>query len=93
VTHPFHPLHGREWDLVTHRRNWGEDRVYFHDDEGRLRSMPAAWTSLNSGNPAAAMGAGRSPFRVEDLLELVRLVGAVKAATSVPARGRRQGRV
>jgi uncharacterized protein DUF5372 len=47
VTHPFHPLHGREWDLVARRHNWSEDRVYFHDDRGRLRTIPAAWTSVD----------------------------------------------
>jgi transposase len=33
VTHPFHPLHGREFSLVTYRHNWGENRVYFHQGE------------------------------------------------------------
>ena len=31
VTHPFHPLLGKKYDLVTYRHNWGENRVYFHD--------------------------------------------------------------
>ena len=25
---------------------WGEDRVYFHDDQGRLKSLSAEWTSI-----------------------------------------------
>ncbi|MCB1873320.1 MAG: hypothetical protein KDI49_15190 [Gammaproteobacteria bacterium] len=29
VTHPFHPLLGREFTLVDRRTTWGEDRVYF----------------------------------------------------------------
>jgi hypothetical protein len=92
VTHPFHPLHGREWDLVTYRHNWGEDRVYFHDDDGGLRSMPATWTSVNPADPVAALGAGRSPFRVLDLLELVGLIDALRSAVpGVPARRRRRG--
>jgi len=36
VTHPFHPWFGREFALVTYRLNWGDERVYFHDDAGRL---------------------------------------------------------
>jgi hypothetical protein len=35
VTHPFHPLLGRELRLVTFRQNWGEKRAYFYDDSGR----------------------------------------------------------
>lgn len=78
---------------MTYRHNWGEDRVYFHDDEGRLRSMPVAWTSVNLADPVAVLGAGRSPFRVVDLLELVRLIDALGSAAPVlPARRGRSRR-
>jgi hypothetical protein len=79
-------------DLVTHRHNWGEDRVYFHDDDGQLRHMPAKWTSIVAADPVAEFGAGRSPFRVLDLLELVALMDALVAvAPDVPnARKRRR---
>jgi hypothetical protein len=46
VTHPFHPLFGRDFEFVVHRRNWGEDRVYFHDGDGALCSVPAGWTDV-----------------------------------------------
>ena len=74
MTHPFHPLVDHEFDLVTYRHNWGEDRVYFHDEEGRLRSLPARWTSVLECDPVVVLGAGRSPFRVVDLLDLVALI-------------------
>jgi YD repeat-containing protein len=74
VTHPFHPLHGREFALVTCRHNWGEDRAYFYDDNGRLVSIPAAWTSISPADPFVRVAAGRCPFRVLDLLELARLL-------------------
>jgi hypothetical protein len=78
VTHPFHPLRGREFALVTYRHNWGEHRVYFHDDTGRLVSLPAQWTSLFPLDPFVAIAAGRSPFRVQDLLELSHLVARIQ---------------
>ncbi len=56
------------------RHNWGEDRVYFHDRDGRLRALPAAWTSATEADPVVVMGAGRSPFRAGDLLELAWLL-------------------
>jgi hypothetical protein len=28
VTHPFHPLCGQDFEFVTYRQNWGEDRVH-----------------------------------------------------------------
>ena len=74
ITHPFHPLCGREFTLVTFRLNWGEQRVYFHDDTGRLIGLPAQWTDVFPADPFVAISAGRSPFRTQDLLELARLL-------------------
>jgi hypothetical protein len=74
VIHPFHPLSGREFSLVTYRHNWGEDRVYFHDDGGKLASLPARWTDVLAPDPVAVVSGGRSAFRVEDLLGLVDLI-------------------
>jgi hypothetical protein len=78
VTHPFHPLCGRDFDLVTYRHNWGEDRVYFHDDQGRLRSLSADWTSLGSEDPFVVVSASRATFRPVDLLELTALLDALQ---------------
>jgi hypothetical protein len=74
VTHPFHPLHGREFELLDYRNAWGEDRVYFHDDTGQFRRLPASWTDVVGEDPFVAVAAGRSPLRVEDLLRLAELV-------------------
>jgi hypothetical protein len=71
VTHPFHPWLGREFELVEHRRTWGEDRVFFNDERARLVALPAAWTDFVSPDPFVMLAAGRSLFRVEDLCELV----------------------
>ena len=78
VTHPFHPLCGREFELVTYRQNWGEDRVYFHDDQGQLRAFSASWTSLAADDPFVAVSDGRSAFRVADLLELTALMTSLQ---------------
>jgi Family of unknown function (DUF5372) len=74
ITHPFHPLHGRSFTLVTYRFNWGEQRVYFHDDQGQLVAIPASWTDVFPLDPVISLGAGRSPFRAHDLLELAQLL-------------------
>jgi hypothetical protein len=74
ITHPFHPLCGQEIDFVVHRHNWGEDRVLYRDRHGHLTSLPARWTSVIAEDPFVAMAAGRSHFRVEDLVELAALV-------------------
>jgi hypothetical protein len=74
VTHPFHPLCGCEFDLVTYRHNWGEDRVYFHDDQGQLRAISATWTSLEPDDPFVTVSVGRAAFRTADLVELAGLL-------------------
>lgn len=71
VTHPFHPWLGREFELVVHRRTWGEDRVFFYDESARLVALPAAWTDFVSPDPFVMVASGRSLFRAEDLYELV----------------------
>ena len=81
MTHPFHPLCGREFELVTYRQNWGEDRVYFHDDQGQLRALSAGWTSLGADDPFVVISAGRSAFRTVDLLELAGLLRGLQEAS------------
>jgi len=49
------------------------------EDGGRLRSLPTAWTSIASPDPFVAVSAGRSFFRIEDLLGLVDLIGRLAA--------------
>jgi hypothetical protein len=59
---------------VDRRTTWGEDRVYYHDETGRLRRLPAAWTSVAAASPFEVLSAGRSHFRLDDLLQLVTLI-------------------
>jgi hypothetical protein len=61
---------------VTFRQNWGEDRVWFHDNDGSLRSVPTSWTDAAPMNVFVMVAAGRSLFRVADLLELTQRIQA-----------------
>jgi Family of unknown function (DUF5372) len=74
VTHPFHPLAGQEFDFAFRRSNWGQDRVFVFTGDGGVRSFPAGWTDAASPDPFVVVAAGRSPFRVEDLLALAGLL-------------------
>ena len=75
VTHPFHPLFGRELEFVKRRRNWRADRVYVFDPNGLLLSLPVEWTDVVAEDPFMVVAAGRSPFHTAGLLELAELVG------------------
>ncbi len=80
VTHPFHPLYGREFALIERRSAWGEERVYFHDDSGCLRRIAAAWTNATGPDPFDLVSGRRSHFRIDDLLQLVALIERHNAA-------------
>ncbi len=89
MTHPFHPLFDRELSLADRRiRGTGGDRAYFWDEDGRLESLPVAWTDLAADDPFVVVSAGRAYFRAVDLLRLSALIEswtnpAARAARSV----------
>jgi hypothetical protein len=70
ITHPFHPLRGAEHVLVTRKLTWGEDRVFYYDLDGKLKSLMANVTDVATIDSFERISAGRSAFRVDDLLEL-----------------------
>jgi len=81
VSHPFHALCGREFELVTQKLAWGEDRVYFRDKAKRLRHVPLGWTSLAPHDLFRSTAKGACRFRTEDLLRLADLLHASTIAT------------
>ena len=74
ITHPFHPLFGREFDLVNVAHCWGDERVFYVDENDKVCALPARWTSVMADDPFVVISAGRSELRVADLLELVELI-------------------
>jgi hypothetical protein len=79
VTHPFHPLRGRTFQLVDCRQTWGEDRVYFYDDSGHLARLLLQWTDVVPDDPTMVVGAGRAHFRYDDLCRLADLLTGLDA--------------
>ena len=59
---------------MVRKHSWGEDRVYFFDDDGQLNSLPAVWTDVDPPGHFVVVSAGRSAFRIEDLLRLATLL-------------------
>jgi hypothetical protein len=79
VTHPFHPLLGKTFELQTLRKTWGEDRVFFYEN-GHLRALPAGWTDAVEPLVFVSLAAGRAYFRPDDLLRLAELVDSVRGS-------------
>jgi uncharacterized protein DUF5372 len=78
ITHPFHPLTGREFEALARKEYGGEQRVCFLDKKGRQCEIPLSWTDLGPEDAIAMLAAGKSWFRAADLLELARLVAALR---------------
>ena len=51
--------------------------MYFYNDDDRLCSLPAIWTSVGPKDVFVELSAGRSPFRLEDLLNLTTLLEGI----------------
>jgi Family of unknown function (DUF5372) len=60
--------------VVAYCLRGGERRVYFRNVDRRIASIPQSFTSLGAPDPFLVVSAGRSHFRIEDLLELSRLI-------------------
>jgi outer membrane cobalamin receptor len=71
--------------MLTYRKTWGEDRVFFYDG-GRLRALPASWTDAAPVVPFVTIAAGRAHFRPDDLLRLVELVEALRVERSTTGK-------
>ena len=78
MTHPFHPLCGRDFEFVEHRQNWGEDRVYLRDEDGELFSLLAGWTDAAVVDPFTVIADGRCPFATDGLLALADLIDRLR---------------
>jgi hypothetical protein len=74
IIHPFHPLCCKKIQIVSLKQGWGEDRVFYRREDGCLTSIPACWTSIYEPHPFNVISQGRSVFRFQELLELVRLI-------------------
>ena len=74
ITHPFHPLRGREFEALEDREVFRRQVFVFHDPEGRKVQVPTAWTDAAPPDPFLVISDARSYFRVEDLLRIWELI-------------------
>ena len=75
ITHPFHPLSGQTFLLLSQRIAWGEERVFFSDPHThQIRSLPLAWTNLALPDPFLVVAAGKTVLRFSDLQQLAQLL-------------------
>ena len=59
---------------MTRKLTWGEDRVFYYEPDGGLKSLMTNVTDVIARDAFDRISAGRSAFRMDDLLELRRLL-------------------
>ena len=72
ITHPFLPTSGRVIDIVGRATHWGEERVVYVNDSGRMQSISAAYTDVGQEDEFRRIAGGRAAFRTCDLMDLCR---------------------
>jgi hypothetical protein len=80
VTHPFHPLSGRQLLCVGERYNRYGMTLLLETDDGAVCAVRPQWTDVVAPDPEIVLGGQRALFRVADLLELARLVDRLSGA-------------
>ena len=81
IIHPFHPYRDIEFEIDHVKRIAYESRVFFFNTKGRKSSVPLHWTDIGPADPFVVVSGGRSLFRVEDLLGLVRIIEEICSAS------------
>ena len=78
VTHPFHPLSGRQLPCVGERYNRYGTTLLLETDDGQVCSVRPQWTDEVAPDPEVVLGGQTALFRAADLLELARLVDRLR---------------
>lgn len=89
VTHPHHPLSGRQLVCVGERYNRYGTRLLLRVEDDSVCSVPRQWTDVVAPDPEVVIGRGRSALRVADLLELADLVARIRQGRREAAPGRK----
>jgi hypothetical protein len=89
VTHPFHPLSGRQLACVGERYNRYGTRLLLRVDDETVCSVPRQWTDVVASDPEVVIGEGRALLRVADLLELADLVTRIRMGRREAVSGRK----
>ena len=77
ITHPFHPLNGQTFEVISRSPHWGEDRVIYRAADGTLPTISADMTDMAYPDAFRRIAAGRAAFRTVDLMDLVTLLDRI----------------
>jgi hypothetical protein len=81
ITHPFHPLRGQTFDVVSRSPHWGEERVIYRAADGTLPTIAVSMTDMAPLDRFRDIAAGRAAFRVVDLQRLIIVLDRLASIT------------
>ena len=86
VSHPFHALRGRRFEVLKKRRIAGVDTLILRELERGTLSIPREWTDW--ADPSPYDSASLTPHRLaaDSLFELVALLDALRPAPPPPEK-------
>jgi len=74
ITHPFHPEYLKKFKLVNYVNSFGVVRIAYYKNDTDITSIPLSWTDAKEADPFIELSGGRSFFKIEELLLIVKLV-------------------
>ena len=84
ISHPFHPLRGRRFEVIKKRRVAGVDTLILRELERGTFSVPREWTDWADPSPCDSLTLPPHRLAADCLFELVALLDA-RPASSPPA--------
>jgi len=74
-------MYGKKFKVIESKKVCNEDWLYYINDQGQYRSIPAKWTNLCTPDPFVEISQGRSYFRYDELLSLSNLLLELKKSS------------
>jgi len=86
ISHPFHPLRGRRFEVLKKRRVAGVDTLILRELERGTLSVPREWTDWTDPSPYDSLTLPPHRLAADCLFELVALLDALRPAPPPPEK-------
>ena len=86
ISHPFHPLRGRRFEVLKKRRVAGVDTLILRELERGTLSVPREWTDWADPSPYDSLTLPPHRLAADCLFELVALLDALRPAPPPPEK-------
>jgi hypothetical protein len=86
ISHPFHPLRGRRFEVLKKRRVAGVDTLILRELERGTFSVPREWTDWADPSPYDSLTLPPHRLAADSLFELVALLDALRPTPPPPGK-------